>query len=99
MLEHKITFSESESATMALPQELINRGGRYLVRIDGDDVYVWGNREGLLFLGEALVRSALGKHPEGFHVHLPLDGRLPDHFPPTGSRELLLFAPTDDLAG
>jgi hypothetical protein len=43
-----------------------------------------GNRNGLLYIAEVLIRCAYGNYVEGFHVHLPLlsdraSGGSPDH--------------------
>lgn len=73
MPDYVISFDEVQDRdTMALPNALLARGGRYQVQVHGGDVFIAGNREGLLYLAEVLGRCALGGYARGFHVHLPM---------------------------
>lgn len=92
MPEHTIKFDVTDRNTMHLPSNLLREGGRYRVEVRDGDVYVSGNKDGLLYLAEVLVRSAIGGFTETFHVHLPQDSTSG---PPTGKGirpELVIFA-------
>lgn len=74
MPEHTISFEMKKADTIELPNRRY-AGGQYRVEADaGGGVDIFGNREGLLYLAEVLVRCALGEHKPGFHVHLPRRG-------------------------
>lgn len=80
---------------MSLPYELLAAGGKYCVEVRDGDVYVWGNKEGLLYLGDLIIRSAIGNLAEGVHTHIPLDSSEKSKVEP--SAELLVFAADADL--
>ncbi len=74
MPEYTISFEVKEANTIELPNQRY-AAGRYRVEADEKGgVDVFGNREGLLYLAEVLVRCALGDHKAGFHVHIPRKG-------------------------
>ncbi len=39
-------------------------------------VNLFGNRDGLLYVANVLIRCALGGYTTGFHVHLPMDSSV-----------------------
>lgn len=73
MPEYTVRFETKDPRSLVLPHELLDAGGRYKVEIRDGDVYVWGNRNGLLYLGEVLIRCAIGDLVDTFHVHIPQD--------------------------
>jgi hypothetical protein len=76
MPEYSTRFTVPDNQTIELPNELLNQGGWYEIQDNNGDIYVNGNRNGLLYIAEVLIRCATGNYVEGFHVHLPL---LSDH--------------------
>lgn len=77
MPEYVVSFTNPRRNSMDLPAALLVDGGRYVVSTESDgSVNILGNRNGLLYLAEVLVRCAIGGHGVGFHVHLPLDSSV-----------------------
>lgn len=75
MPSYTISFEVRRPDTVDLPTALLSQGA-YQFTVDEDgSVEIAGNRDGLLFLSEVLVRCALGEYTAGQHVHLPLDSR------------------------
>lgn len=91
MPEYTVKFANPDRSTMILPTQLLRGGGRYMVGVHDGDVYISGNSDGLLYLAEALVQSAMGDFAETFHVHLPLDSTGPQSLGEVRS-ELVIFA-------
>lgn len=74
MPSYTISFDVRRPDTVDLPAALLS-DGTYTLKVEEDgSVEIIGNRDGLLYLAEVLVRCALGKYTAGQHVHLPLDG-------------------------
>lgn len=74
MPTYTVAFELRQADTLELPAHLL-AGGRYRVKTEGDgSVEISGNRDGLLYLAEVLVRCAIGGFSPGFHVHVPLSG-------------------------
>jgi hypothetical protein len=71
MPQHTVRFEMKNPRSLALPHQLLDEGGKYKVEVRDGDVYVWGNRNGLLYLGEVLIRCAIGGLVDTFHVHIP----------------------------
>ena len=100
MPDYRIAFETSNPNTMRMPADLLKSGGVYLIE-EGPSrgVQIRGNKEGLLYLAEVLVRAAIGGHSEDFHVHLPM---FSDDGGPNidGRPELTIFAaqPRSSLA-
>lgn len=75
MPTHSIDFEVRRPDTIDLPVHLLE-SGKYEVVVDkAGGVEISGNRNGLLYLAEVLVRCAIGSYDPGFHVHLPLSSR------------------------
>jgi hypothetical protein len=73
MPTYSVSFDVSRADTLDLPVSLLDKG-KYQVKADKDgSVEISGNRDGLLYLAEVLVRCAIGSYKPGFHLHLPLD--------------------------
>ena len=93
MQRYCIDVDTSDPSTIELPQRLLQQGGRYSVEVKDGDVTIWGNSLGLLYLGEVLIRAALGGHPPTLHVHIPQDGSVLRRGPSTTVEpELTVFA-------
>lgn len=92
MREYTMKFDPPDRNTMHLPVQLLRDGGRYLVQVRDGDVYVSGNKNGLLYLAEVLVQAAVGEFSETFHVHLPLDSAAGPPSPVEARSELVVFA-------
>ena len=74
MPSYTISFDVGRADTLELPSVLLTEG-TYRLNVEEDgSVELSGNRDGLLYLAEVLVRCALGEYVVGQHVHLPLDG-------------------------
>jgi len=43
------------------------------VQVEGDQVYLFANREGMVTLAKVLLKIAHGTYSKGFHVHLRKD--------------------------
>jgi hypothetical protein len=72
---YNIAFDDHRPDTLELPAALL-AAGVYTLEVENDgSVEISGNRDGLLYLAEVLVRCALGEFVAGHHVHLPLDSR------------------------
>lgn len=98
MPDYCVTFQVKTEHEMQIPDHLLEEGGKYLLKQEGPDVYVWGNTLGLLYLAEILIRCAKGGYAQGFHVHLPADRRAPVDIAEQAQRaELVLFAATENL--
>ena len=98
MPEHTINFEVKAANTIELPNRRY-AAGRYRVHTEPDgSVDIFGNREGLLYLAEILVRCALGGHTSGCHVHLPRRGvaAKPDV---SGEPELTVYSASTDVDG
>lgn len=92
MIEHRFVLeTEPGSSSVSLPTHLLAVGGRYQVQVSDGDVYVAGNREGLLYLAEAIAACALGGFQDGFHMHLPLSAESSDAISDGTEPELILF--------
>jgi len=72
MSEYSTRFTVPDNRTIELPYELLSQGGWYEIQSHDGDIYLNGNRNGLLYIAEVLIRCATGNYVEGFHVHLPL---------------------------
>jgi len=72
MPEYSTRFTVPDNRTIEFPHELLSQGGWYEIQQHDGDTYVNGNRNGLLYLAEVLIRCAIGNYVEGFHVHLAL---------------------------
>ena len=70
MPEYHIRF-DSTHDTIQFPTQLLKRG-RYRIGVEENDVSIYANKDGLLYLAEVFVRCALGEHSKGFHLHLPM---------------------------
>lgn len=71
MPTYTVDFEVGEPETITLPTHL--QSGEYLVRVEHDgSVEISGDRDGLLYLAEVLVRCAIGGYLPEFHVHIPL---------------------------
>lgn len=94
MPEYHVAFEPLDRRTMQLPADLLDRG-RYMVQVEEDgSVSVMGNRDGLLYLGELLIRCAIGEFDRGFHVHLPMSSDV--HGPNVDLKpELTIYAADD----
>ncbi len=94
MPEYTINFETPDPRSMELPYELLRDGGQYYVEVLSGDVYVSGNKEGLLYLAELIARCAIGGYEEYFHVHVSMNstqsGRPSDTEGPIS--ELVIFA-------
>lgn len=73
MPQQTVQFEIKNPRSLALPHELLDGGGRYKLEVRDGDVNVWGNRNGLLYLGQVLIRCAIGGLVDTFHVHIPQD--------------------------
>jgi len=76
MPEYSTRFTVPNNQPIELPHELISEGGWYEIQLRDGDVYVNGNRKGLLYIAEVMIRCAIGDYVDGFHVHLPLLSEL-----------------------
>jgi hypothetical protein len=73
MPDYRVAFDVRKQNAIDLPAELLT-DGQYRVECENDgSVNVFGNKDGLLYLANVLIRCALGGYESGFHVHLPLD--------------------------
>ena len=73
MPEYSVSFELEKPNTLSFPEGLLD-AGRYKVVMDERlGVTISGNRDGLLYLAEVLVRCAISGYDAGFHVHLSLD--------------------------
>lgn len=98
MPEYQVAFEVRKPGWIDLPAELLT-DGHYRVECERNgSVNVFGNKDGLLYLANVLIRCALGGYESGFHVHLPMDssegGPNIDCKP-----ELTIFAPGGGLDG
>jgi|HubBroStandDraft_2_1064218.scaffolds.fasta_scaffold2433971_1 hypothetical protein len=76
MPEYRVAFEVEKANTIHLPAELL-ADGHYRVECESDgSVNVFGNKNGLLYIANVLIRCALGGYEPGFHVHLPLDSSV-----------------------
>lgn len=91
MPSHRFSWVVSDPSQMELPSHLLENG-RYVVEVRDGDVYVFGNRDGLLYLAEVIARCALGGYAEGFHIHLPMDSRAE---PGEAADEIAVFAASE----
>lgn len=72
MPEYCVAFEDPKPDSLDFPYRLL-RTGSYKVAVDEDrSVTITGNRDGLLYLAEVLVRCAISGYAPGFHVHLSL---------------------------
>ena len=90
MPQHTVQFEIKSPRSLTVPHELLEEGGKYKLEIRDGDVYVWGNKNGLLYLGEVLIRCAIGGLIDTFHVHLPQDSS--QSTAEEAKDELLVFA-------
>ncbi len=92
MPSYSITFDVRRPDTIEFPAHLL-QSGRYELRVgEGGGVELTGNRDGLLYLAEVLVRFAIGGYVSDFHAHLPLNSD--EGGPNVDSRpELTIYAP------
>jgi hypothetical protein len=73
MPEYCVSFDQPKANTLVFPSDLQTTGW-YNVDIDDSlGVTVTGNRDGLLYLAELLVRCAITGYDPGFHVHMALN--------------------------
>jgi hypothetical protein len=72
MPEHCFSFQVTDPNLLDFPTHLMQQG-RYSIEVRDGDVFVYGNRDGLLYLAEVIARCAIGDFARGFHVHLPLE--------------------------
>lgn len=96
MTDFVISFDSGSPDTIELPNHRY-AAGKYRIDVDAaGGVDVFGDRDGLLYLAEVIVRCALGSHSAGFHVHLPKDGVAsgPDT---TGAPELTIYSAATSL--
>jgi hypothetical protein len=93
---YTITFDVRRPDTMDLPSSLLSNGVYKLAVAEDGSVEIAGNRDGLLYLAEVLVRCAIGEYTAGHHVHFPLDS---SHSGPNldASPELTIHAAVDRL--
>lgn len=74
MPEYTVTFDVPDDRTMLMPGAELS-GGHYELKADSDgNIDISGDRQGLLYLAEVIVRAAIGGYEPGFHVHLPARG-------------------------
>jgi hypothetical protein len=73
MPSYKIEFQVGRRDTIEFPAQLLE-SGNYEIKVGSADgsVEIIGNRDGLLYLAQVLVRFAIGGYSPGFHAHLPL---------------------------
>jgi hypothetical protein len=92
MPAYTVSFVTRRQDSMELPAHLIHSGGEYRVEPGpGGGIAILGNRDGLLYLAEVLIRAAIGEYDQEFHLHLPLDSRREG--PNTDARpELTIYA-------
>lgn len=77
MPEYTVAFEVEKPNRIHLPAELLADDGQYRVECETDgSVNVFGNKNGLLYVANVLIRCALGEYEPGFHVHLPLDSSM-----------------------
>jgi hypothetical protein len=73
MPEYRVAFDVRKANVIDLPAELLTHG-HYRLECERDgSVNLFGNRDGLLYVANVLIRCALGRYDAGFHVHLPMD--------------------------
>ena len=73
MPTYSISFEVARADTLDLPVRLLDTG-KYQIKVEKEGgIEITGNRDGLLYLAEVLVRCAIGSYEPGFHLHLPLD--------------------------
>jgi len=73
MPQYQLAFDVKKSNTIELPAELLALG-HYRLECESDgSINLYGNRDGLLYVANVLIRCALGGYDPGFHVHLPTD--------------------------
>lgn len=91
MIEYRVQFEEEGPDVVRLPLRRFVDGVYKVVADRDGGVEVFGNRDGLLFLAEVIVRCAMGGFSDGFHVHLPREGvaQQPDT---SGGAELTVYA-------
>ena len=46
---------------------------RLEAKVEGDNVFLYANKEGMVTLAKALLKMAHGSYSNGFHVHLRKD--------------------------
>jgi len=92
MPEYRVAFDVRKANAIDLPAELLT-DGQYRVECESDgSVNVFGNKDGLLYLANVLVRCALSGYEPGFHVHLPMDSSVSG--PNVDAKpELTIYAP------
>jgi len=96
MPEYSTRFTVSDNRTIELPYQLLSEGGWYEIQERDGDIYVNGNRNGLLYLAEVLIRCATGNYVDGFHVHLPmLSNPVPEGPPQNPIDELVVFGASE----
>ena len=96
MPKHEVSFDLQDPSVIDFPAHLLEQGGRYIVKVvRGGSVDIVGNRDGLLYLAELLVRLALGERVRGFHVHLDFDSNTEG--PNVDLRPELTFIFDDEL--
>lgn len=99
MPKFEITFDVPNSSVIALPDQLLVRGGRYSVESRDGDIYVWGNSDGLRYLAEVLAQLAVGGYTKTLHVHLPLDSAHAAQPESGGAHASLVIFAADDGRG
>ncbi len=76
MPDYRVAFDVRRPNAIDLPAELL-RDGKYRVECESDgSVNLFGNKDGLLYLANVLIRCALGGYQSGFHVHVPLNSSV-----------------------
>ena len=94
MPSHSINFEVRRSDTIEFPSHLLTEGRYEFVVGEDGSIEIKGNRDGLLYLAEVLVRFALGGYEADFHAHMPMDSQVGgpniDNLP-----ELTIFGPSD----
>lgn len=93
MPQHRFSWVVKDPSEIDLPSHLLENG-TYKIEVRDGDVYVFGNRDGLLYLAEVIARCALGGYTEGFHVHLPFDS---DAGPGEAEDEIAIFAASETV--
>jgi hypothetical protein len=75
MPEYCVSFGDPKPDSLEYPFRLL-RTGWYKAVVDHLGVTITGNRDGLLYLAEVLVRCAISGYEPGFHVHMSLDSSV-----------------------
>lgn len=90
-LERGDQLADEGVGVVKLPSRRFSSGTYRIITDSAGGVDVFGNRDGLLYLAEVIVRCALGNHSDGFHVHLPNAGvsQQPDV---SGEPELTIYS-------